>query len=172
MFPQTISALTGKRVEQLRDLPIEETTAILGNVTVANQLKKLSQYSIEQELQCDRVSLYLMVRAGYDPREAPKVWREVYNKYGSGEIKVSAGHGKGVVIDLGNASDQDNGNTGVGAAIVKGFFERNAKKKIAESKATHPDNINRFRQLNNLVNMYWSDPEMLNTTSAGRSIGM
>jgi hypothetical protein len=171
IFPNTIKALTGKSAAQLRTLPIDETAKVLGDMAVAKQLHKLSHGNIEQELQCDRVGLYLMVRAGYDPREAAKVWREVYNAYGSGETKVSAEHGKGVVVDLGNASQEATSITGAGMTIVNGFLARSAKKKATESNATHPDNIRRFRQLNNLVNLYWSDPDVLATSTLGRSIG-
>ncbi|MDQ3800452.1 MAG: M48 family metallopeptidase [Acidobacteriota bacterium] len=35
-----------------------------------------NNFGREQEDQADRVGLYYMAQAGYDPREAPKVWRE------------------------------------------------------------------------------------------------
>lgn len=43
--------------------------------------KRTSNYSIEQELQADRVGLALMALAGYDPREAPIVWKNMISNY-------------------------------------------------------------------------------------------
>lgn len=36
-----------------------------------------NHYGRKEEDQADRVGLYYMTEAGYDPREAPKVWREI-----------------------------------------------------------------------------------------------
>ncbi len=36
-----------------------------------------NKYGRDAEDQADRVGLYYMAQAGYDPREAPKVWREI-----------------------------------------------------------------------------------------------
>jgi hypothetical protein len=38
-----------------------------------------NKYGRDKEDQADRVGLYYMTQAGYDPREGPKIWREVSN---------------------------------------------------------------------------------------------
>jgi hypothetical protein len=37
----------------------------------------LNKFGRDAEDQADRVGLYYMMQAGYDPREAPKIWREI-----------------------------------------------------------------------------------------------
>lgn len=41
-----------------------------------------NMYSRKMENQADRVGLFYMHEAGYDPREAPKVWREIVDQTG------------------------------------------------------------------------------------------
>ena len=51
--------------------------ATIGTMTA---LGILNSYERAAEDQADRVGLYYMMQAGYDPREAPKVWRELSKK--------------------------------------------------------------------------------------------
>ncbi len=39
-------------------------------------------YSRSLENQADRIGLEYMVRAGYDPREAPRLWKQMAKAYG------------------------------------------------------------------------------------------
>lgn len=56
-----------------------ETTSVVSDAMID---KRLSVYSIKDEYQADRVGLSLMTLAGYDPREAAIVWKEIYERYG------------------------------------------------------------------------------------------
>ncbi len=50
----------------------------LGNLAMGlTMLGIRGDYSRDREAQSDRVGLYYMAQAGYDPREAPRVWSEV-----------------------------------------------------------------------------------------------
>jgi hypothetical protein len=51
-----------------------ETGAVAGNL-LAGAIK--NKFGRDAEDQADRVGLYYMMQAGYDPREAPKIWREI-----------------------------------------------------------------------------------------------
>jgi hypothetical protein len=51
-----------------------------------------SGYSRRLEDQADRIGLEYLVRAGYDPREAPKVWKLVSQKYGDGPTTFWSSH--------------------------------------------------------------------------------
>jgi Zn-dependent protease with chaperone function len=48
----------------------------------------VSGYARTLENQSDRLGLEYMVNAGYDPREAPRVWKEMTNKLGDSQTNV------------------------------------------------------------------------------------
>jgi beta-barrel assembly-enhancing protease len=162
VLPNTSQALLGNNVVN----SLQNGGALNTAFKVASNLKidrQLSNYSIDYELQADRVGLFLMVQAGYDPREAPKIWRNVYNlqnpeKDAKGESVLSQ--------TLGNAQGE-----GI-EQIGKQFLGNVVQKKITEihtrNQQTHPDNINRFLALNQMIELYWSDKELLSKMRIGR----
>ncbi|MGB7208645.1 MAG: M48 family metallopeptidase [Pyrinomonadaceae bacterium] len=48
-----------------------------GGAALLTSLVFATQFDRDKEDQADRVGLHYMTEAGYDPREAPKVWREI-----------------------------------------------------------------------------------------------
>jgi len=65
----------------------------LGNLAVGlTMLGIRSEYSRDREDQSDRVGVHYMTQAGYDPREAPRVWTEVakQNKIAESKLKAAA----------------------------------------------------------------------------------
>jgi hypothetical protein len=75
-----------RRMESLAVPLLQLGTAIAGAATKNNSIAMLGQFGAgvlsnkfgrDFEDQADRVGLFYMYEAGYDPREAPKVWREV-----------------------------------------------------------------------------------------------
>jgi metalloendopeptidase OMA1, mitochondrial len=54
-------------------------TAIRGVFTVGSMLW-IPMHSRGDEAEADRVSMFYMAKAGYDPRAAPRIWQRVYEK--------------------------------------------------------------------------------------------
>ncbi len=55
----------------------------LSNALTLTQAAIQNGYSRNLENQADRVGLEYMTAAGYDPREAPRVWKQMTKKYGN-----------------------------------------------------------------------------------------
>lgn len=132
----------------------------------ASYIDKLTtQYTVEEESQADRVGLYLMVQAGYDPREAPKIWKQVYNespKYKAEEKKEGE-----------NTSTTNKSNNGL-LTITGSIINNSVKKGIANNKSKsindHPEDIVRFGDLNRLIALYWSDKKILDNADNGELV--
>lgn len=63
--------------------------AIAGDMTMSDQLDQIGYFIVAgygrpMENQADRIGMQYMVAAGYDPREAPKVWKLISRRYGEG----------------------------------------------------------------------------------------
>ncbi|MEO6390908.1 MAG: M48 family metalloprotease [Pyrinomonadaceae bacterium] len=61
--------------------------AIAGDVTLSDQLDQIGYFIVAgygrpMENQADRIGMQYMVAAGYDPSEAPKVWKLIERRYG------------------------------------------------------------------------------------------
>lgn len=54
----------------------------ISNILDLVHVAMVNGYSRTMENQADRIGLHYMVDAGYDPREAPRVWKLVTKKYG------------------------------------------------------------------------------------------
>lgn len=155
------------------EVPVTTDTAL----TLLKQLqssivdKKLSDYSVDEEEQADRVGLYLMVQAGYDPREAPEIWKYFYNAYtvpnnNSSEKRSSdnagikdiskqfPGYQKPTLIDVGNI-------------FIKKQVRSKTQNLKEKSFKTHPDNVKRFEDLNHLIALYYADKDLLQKSISG-----
>lgn len=128
--------------------------------------KQLSNYSVKQESQSDRVGLYLMIRAGYDPREAPEAWKMMYSRYGI------AGNNNNILslttsdkILTGIYQLQKPSLSSISQITLNELGKSKVKSMSLESRRTHPDNIKRFEQLNKFIAMYWSEGGQLNKLS-------
>ncbi len=131
--------------------------------------KNSSDYSIDQEYQADRVGLCLAVLANYDPREAPIVWRNIYEKYGV----VTTNNENGIILDkqvealrkedIENREVQYN-TQGLLNQAATGIMKIKQESYKIKSVKTHPDEVKRFKALNNLVALYWNSPSLLDGT--------
>lgn len=155
----------------------------LTKLTTAIIDKRLSTYSVDQEIQADRVGLSLMILAGYDPREAPLFWKNNFARYG--ETKVPK---ENEVISFSQfATDkllEEKPKTETSKPETKGKQKQQtdltkissslteitawkSKNYRAESYKTHQNSIKRFEDLNRLISMYWNDEEMLKNVTKG-----
>ena len=136
--------------------------------------RQQASYSVDQESQADRVGLSLMALAGYDPREATIMWKTIYNKYGQ---LSTAGINKSLVSNLRNEAVKP--KTAKGKPEKKKTDKEKAgafanlliKWKIADASAkkykTHPENLERFADLNRLVSLYWNNDSFLQQVNTG-----
>lgn len=91
MGHEVAHALAGHGNERMSQMLMVQGIAITANVSISNEqwrntfnqlypigagLTVLS-YSRRQELDADQMGLYLMAKAGYDPREAPRLWERM-----------------------------------------------------------------------------------------------
>ena len=134
--------------------------------TISNAIQKdMIVYSIEQENQADRVGLCLSTLAGYDPKEAPVVWKALYGRYG----KLSSN--KGEEFDKQMAAfqelqkkDREYDTKGlVNQSILTVLTINNTSSKTKKIR-THPDELKRYEMLNNLIALYWNHPKLLDGT--------
>ena len=163
VLPNTSQALFGSSVVN----SLQSGGALNTAFKVVSTLKidrELSNYSVGYELQADRIGLVLMVQAGYDPREAPKIWRNIYN------VQNPEKNEKGESMLSKTLNNAENGNI---EQISKMFLGNVVQKKVMDihtkNQQTHPDNINRFLALNQLIELYWSDKELLSKVRVGKT---
>ncbi len=132
-------------------------------------LKRVSDYSVDDEYQADRVGVRLMVGAGYDPRQAPLVWKTLYNTYGLLK-EESVSFGKALVEKF--TEEPDDNNTllqqgGITGITAKTFMTWKTADFRSKSFRTHPSKLQRFRKLNNLISMYWNEPRFTSNAISG-----
>jgi hypothetical protein len=89
-----------------------------------------SAYSRKLEEQADRAGLNYMFQAGYDPREAGKVWKRMYEL-----TDVTVGH--------------------YGSNLL-----RAAEKGINSMYASHPDALKRYKNVNRLIALNYHNEDM------------
>ncbi len=133
--------------------------------------RRKSHYSIEQEFQADRIGLCIMAMAGYDPREAPIVWKNIFDSYG--KYKEEAGVNleqklvKQVTSDKKETKKNPKAKTSdisKGTEIINVLLSWKSEDFKSKSYRTHPDEVKRFEELNRYVSMYWSNAELLNNS--------
>jgi len=105
-----------------------------------------------------------MVLAGYDPREAPIVWKNIFELYG---VKTPVKEGVAITEVL-----DDDVVTQSKTAENKGvniFVRWKAEDYKAKSTKTHPDELRRFEALNRLIALYWNNTDLLAKTENGEA---
>jgi predicted Zn-dependent protease len=60
----------------------EQISTALRGIFVAGSTLLIPTYGRRDELEADRVGLFYMARAGYDPRAAPRIWKRASEKKG------------------------------------------------------------------------------------------
>lgn len=74
--------------------PNSVNQVINGTLNLSNQVMQFveTKYSRNNEYEADYIGLVLMSMAGYDPREAPKVWERMTQRYGDNQMRILATH--------------------------------------------------------------------------------
>lgn len=140
------------------------TKRLLKDLPASIISKQLSNYSVEEESQADRVGLYLLVRAGYDPREASLVWKNVFNKYGNGKAKTDS-YVDNTINDI---SDIRNPNTsGIINASINSILATKAGNNLKQARQTHPYNVKRYGDLLDKTYLFWSSESILKNSTRG-----
>lgn len=140
--------------------------------------KKVADFSVGQESEADKVGLSLMAAAGYDPRENVNFWKNIFNDYGG------IGHKRNFLYKLTatgivtynetqkNKSDdfdpKKNSIENIGGNVAtKLLANESAYIKEKSYETSHPDDLERFEDLNRLLEMYWSDKSLLDASFLG-----
>lgn len=184
-----------------------KTTKILDGLDSANRSKtatkfkeayidkRKSKWSVGYELQADRVGLALMVLSGYDPREAPLVWKNMIINYeAEAKAKEEVTLASTVAKELEKDPKKKDPKGKKPATAVKKTKEPATKEEpeettlqedstldkagslflnwrtednTAKSIKTHPDEVRRFEEINRLVSVLWDDPELLKNSQNG-----
>jgi len=120
--------------------------------------KVFFNYNREQETQSDRVGLYYLVQAGYDPREAPMIWKKLYEKgsHNHSHNTPDTAENLSKIIDV--MSKKESGND---------FFENRRKKESMVAFKSHPDDLKRYKDLNKLIAFYWSTEDIIDNSIVG-----
>jgi tetratricopeptide (TPR) repeat protein len=114
-----------------------------------------SKYSKDDELQADRVGLYLAATAGYDTRQAPSIWRA---KYADNFREVAKD--KDFLLDVVEAAGKDKSGLeresvpnkeeaaiGFGIDAAKVALQEKWNEWWKKSGETHPEERERFERL-------------------------
>lgn len=89
--PISMALLLGAIVAELTDN--RDLALAIGAAFVVYEGFVLPKYSRTDEHEADRLGLFYMAQAGYDPRAAPRVWRRVHAKSGSpGLVRYLSSH--------------------------------------------------------------------------------
>lgn len=131
--------------------------------------RQLSTFSVDEESQADRIGLNIMVLAGYDPRQAPIVWKNMYELYGKLSPVEKVSLAKAARKELTKDNTQNNTNkkqnaTTAGGELLNILIKWKATDYKAKSYQTHPDHVARFEQLNRLISLYWNSESILQNT--------
>ncbi len=159
-----------REAEQQQNAKDKENQAELNGLlssTISNILDKNAiQYSIDQEYQADRVGLSLATLAGYDPKEAPVVWKKLYERYGKRTTSKSNTFDKQMEAfqELQNRDKEYNTKGLVNQAALAVLTIKKVDYKTKNIR-THPDEVKRYAALNNLIALYWNNPKLLEGTT-------
>jgi predicted Zn-dependent protease len=135
--------------------------------------RQLSTFSVDEESQADRVGLNIMVLAGYDPRQAPIVWKNIYQLYGklsdpkTKESLATAARKELTKDNTKNNTSKKSNTTTAAAELVNILVKWKATDFKAKSFQTHPDHLSRFEELNRLISLYWNNESILQNTVTG-----
>src|ERR1043165_1642867 len=144
----------------------ETADLFLKDLPGAKLMKYVADYSVNEEAQADRVGLWMMVNAGYDPREAAIFWKNVFNQSGGDQPDESdakkRNDSKDPLLQKGDMVD-------FGTAYLKNAMERKVDKAKEKSKRDHPEDIDRFKAINELVGTYYSTPQLLAGLKTGET---
>jgi|GEM_PF-5328083 len=145
--------------EKLEKKSESNATLTIGAETLSGSYidKRSSDFTVDQEYLADRVGLCLMVMAGYDPREAPIVWKNIFDRYG---IRTKPEEG----ANFTEVVSENAGRKGVNIFVAWKTADYKAK-----STKTHPDEMRRFVELNRLIALYWNNEELLAQTNNGET---
>lgn len=134
----------------------------------ARDIAKYSDYSIENETQCDRVGLTLMAQAGYDVREAPLVWVKKINIENEELKKIKARNG-GELPKQAEAppNKQYSSLNEFSANIINTSLLKKAEKYNQRLGNSHPEKLTRIEDLNKLISQYYFNPETLENAVVG-----
>jgi beta-barrel assembly-enhancing protease len=127
--------------------------------------RNISDFSIDQEYQADRVGLCLATLAGYDPRQAPIVWKNIYERYGKTTNEKNEVVEKQIdaIKSLQDKEKQYDTNGLINQALTGVLTIKQVDYK-AKSIKTHPEEIKRYQALNDLISLYWNNTKLLETT--------
>jgi beta-barrel assembly-enhancing protease len=142
------------------DIDPELSNLVLNDLPVSTLEKRLGNFSVEEESQADRVGLYLLTKAGYDPREASMVWNNVFQKYGNNEIQTKSYWDE--VVDVVYKNDKAT-STDIAKTVVSTKIDNNTLL----SAKTHPYSLDRFKDLHEMTYYFWSSNDLLNRSTRG-----
>jgi beta-barrel assembly-enhancing protease len=140
------------------------TKVLLDDLPTSIIRKKLSDYSVEKESQADRVGLNLLVKAGYDPREASSVWKNVYNDGGDSKIQ-KASYIDNAMIDI--TSTKNSEVPSIISTSISSIIATTTENNLRQSKQTHPYESVRYGELLDKVYMFWSSEDLLKKSTKG-----
>lgn len=90
-MPINVALLAGALAAELTDN--EDWALVLGGAFVLYQGLVLPRYSRADEYEADRIGLFYMAQAGYDPRAAPRIWQRAHQRHGDpGLMQYLASH--------------------------------------------------------------------------------
>ncbi|GAB3709631.1 hypothetical protein GCM10027592_45930 [Spirosoma flavus] len=116
-----------------------------------------SSYSRNLESQADRIGLNYIYEAGYDPREAPKLWEQLFHRTPDvptksfGERMLSNAATFAVLSQQGATSSQQ------ALALASAALNSNS---ISSIYASHPSAGKRFKLLNSLIVQNYQDADL------------
>ncbi|AYQ33975.1 M48 family metallopeptidase [Runella sp. SP2] len=140
------------------------SNVLLSDLPTSIIRKEISDFSVEEELQADRVGLYLLARAGYDPREASIVWKNVFNEYGNGKIEKNS-YFDSILNDVSNNRRVTTEN--IGTEIINSVARTKTKNNMLEAEKTHPYHVSRYADLLEMTYLFWSSDDLLKNSTRG-----
>jgi hypothetical protein len=150
---------------------IDSLSKSFATYTYVKSKSEESKYSIENESQSDRVGLYLLVKNGYDPREAMKVWKNRFNFKGGNPATANPnGQAASEVSSFSNAFARYRKAptpSDIGIYFFKNKFDKQTLDLYKQSVfrdgsiKSHPDQLKRFENQNRSLNLYYSDPDII-----------
>jgi beta-barrel assembly-enhancing protease len=135
----------------------------LPNSFIAKQV--YSDFSVKEESQADRVGLYLLTKAGYDPREATVVWQNEYNSNGGSWKIPKESFFDNLMDDVSKAKKPSLNSTS--SQIFKSLVNTTTTNNAKLQKKTHPYDADRFANLHEMTYLFWSTDNILNKSTRG-----
>ncbi|RIV25426.1 M48 family peptidase [Fibrisoma montanum] len=117
-----------------------------------------SSYSRGLENQADRIGLNYIYEAGYDPREAPKLWEKLFHRTPDVPTKTFGERMLSQAATIATLSEQGvNPTTQQVTALAAAALSNNA---ISSIYASHPSAGKRFKSLNALIIKNYQDADL------------